>query len=79
MTLPNGFSDDFSRAPEGTHFIAYVAVDGDIYEWYVGIADGRLFHADYDELPDVEGRPLCWCLIPTPGDDILNELAGRGK
>lgn len=77
-TLPNGFSRDFSEAPDRDKFFIYAkAGDG----FCSGKArktkkDGRLVWAGSTQ--DVVG-PLCWCPIPTPGDAVLKELAEEGE
>lgn len=81
-TLPNGFSRDFSEAPRTGEFLAYcIGFDGSVVSaiaWWVG---GDDFDSDAGWLGTGKGesRPLCWCPIPTPGDAVLKELAGRGK
>ena len=76
-TLPNGFSRDFSEAPDAVQFLMYaVAQNGDVIRDFVAYVNGEMWCSigiatDYY-------HPLCWCPIPTPGDDVLKELA-EGK
>lgn len=80
IPLPNGFSTDFSKAPRDYPFFGYFDEgDGNLVWGVVGFIGDELVEFDQrNGFPAVDDRPLCWCPIPTPGDDILKELA-EGK
>lgn len=80
-SLPNGFSDDFSKAPAHRWFIAWQD-DGDngmsvFPMWRDGA--GRFLLVDDSQVYPNSDRLLCWADFPTPGDAVLKELAEEGK
>lgn len=80
-TLPNGFSRDFSEAPRGVPFIGYFDEGDGEGVWGIAgfMGDEMVWFDQHNGFPPVEDRPLCWCPIPTPGHDVLKELAEEGK
>ena len=75
--LPDGFSDDFSKAPDD-EIIAYVKLGISPAVPCIGVYGAGEFET-VDAYKYGRDDLLCWCPIPTPGDAVLNELAGRGN
>ena len=75
-TLPNGFSTDFSEAPEGALLVYASANFGSVVSDIVTRQGGEFVSSH--GFTYYSRALLCWCPIPTPGDAVLKELA-EGK
>lgn len=76
-TLPNGFSRDFSEAPDD-EILAYVKMGRRNELPFIGLYGGGEFETlEGDKF--TANELLCWCPIPTPGDAVLKELAEEGR
>lgn len=72
--LPHGFSTDFSKAPEGEQLLIFArGWKGGVFADVVMRLRGK-FEASEGYTYPAE-LVLCWCPIPTPGDDVLKQLA----
>lgn len=78
-SLPNGFSRDFSEAPEGEYANGWVTNFRGEFEPFPFVRKGdEIWIAPGTSYPVGTPELLCWCPIPAPGDAILKELA-EGK
>lgn len=75
-SLPNGFSTDFSEVPRDEAFLVYADGHAGIFRDFARYVDGTIWGSSGVLLEYCD--PLCWCPIPTPGDDVLKQLA-EGK
>jgi len=79
-SLPNGFSRDFSEAPEDAEVFVWLRLRRDLPKKYfavIGIVRGDRILWENGAMPLADA--LCWCPIPTPGDDVLKELAEKAN